>query len=82
MFEPVHGSAPNIAGKGIANPLGAVLAAGMMCEYLGWFDEAMAIEVAVKAALAEAKVTADLGGNLRTGEVGVFLAKFVASAQI
>src|ERR1700691_3290447 len=48
MFEPVHGSAPNIAGKGLANPMGAVLAAAMMCEYLGWGEEAKAMEAAVR----------------------------------
>jgi 3-isopropylmalate dehydrogenase len=82
MFEPVHGSAPSLAGKGSANPMGAVLAAGMMCEYLGWAEEAKAMETAVRAALAEAKVTADLGGNLRTSEMGDFLANSVASAHL
>lgn len=80
MFEPVHGSAPNIAGKGVANPMGAVLAAGMMCEYIGWGQEAKAIEAAVRAAVAEAKCTADLGGNLGTAEVADFLVESVASA--
>ncbi|HWF40106.1 MAG TPA: 3-isopropylmalate dehydrogenase [Candidatus Acidoferrales bacterium] len=78
MFEPVHGAAPNIAGKGLANPMGAVLAAGMMCEYLGWTKEAVAIEAAVKGAIEKSKVTPDLGGNLVTEQVGNFLAEFVA----
>src|SRR3989441_1697026 len=49
LFEPVHGSAPNIAGKGIANPLGSVLASAMMLEYLGWKPEAGALRNAVRA---------------------------------
>lgn len=78
MFEPVHGSAPNIAGKGLANPMGAVLAAAMMCEYLGWVGEAEAMRAAVKAAIKGAKVTTDLGGDLRTEEVGNLLTRLVA----
>jgi 3-isopropylmalate dehydrogenase len=77
LFEPVHGSAPALAGKGVANPMGAVLAAGMMCEHLGWTDEARLIEAAVQAALRESKVTPDLGGSLRTQQVGDWLAAFV-----
>src|SRR5208282_1515089 len=50
LFEPVHGSAPNIAGKGIANPMGAILTVGMMFEFLGWQAEAQAIDAAVRAA--------------------------------
>ena len=77
LFEPVHGSAPNIAGKGIANPLGAVLTAGMMLEFLGWKAEAVAIRSAVRAALSENCVTPDLGGSKGTKEVGDWLASFV-----
>src|SRR5690242_18029220 len=51
LFEPVHGSAPNIAGRGVANPLGSVLAASMMLDFLGWQKEAAALHAAVKAAL-------------------------------
>lgn len=74
LFEPVHGSAPNIAGKGIANPLGSVLTAAMMLEFLGWKPEAAALRAAVKAALRGSYVTPDLGGNKRTAEVGDWLA--------
>src|SRR5690348_2237020 len=63
LFEPVHGSAPNIAGKGIANPLGSVLTAAMLAEFLGWKAQATAIRAAVRAALRENYVTPDLGGN-------------------
>src|SRR6202171_6582548 len=78
LFEPVHGSAPNIAGKGIANPLGSVLAASMMLEFLGWNSEATALNAAVKAAVRDNFVTPDLGGTHKTGEVGDRLAKTVS----
>jgi 3-isopropylmalate dehydrogenase len=77
LFEPVHGSAPNIAGKGIANPLGAVLSAGMMCAHLGWNSEAEAIDSAVRFALREGKTPAELGGSLGTREIGDYLANDV-----
>jgi 3-isopropylmalate dehydrogenase len=79
LFEPVHGSAPNIAGKGIANPLGSVLASAMMLEFFGWNAEAAALNSAVKAAVHENFVTPDLGGAHKTGEVGDWLAKFVSN---
>lgn len=82
LFEPVHGSAPNIAGKNIANPMGAILAAGMMLEYLGWTAEAKAIEKAVRAALREGKTPAELGGTLGTRELGDFIADTVARAGV
>jgi 3-isopropylmalate dehydrogenase len=81
LFEPVHGSAPNIAGKGIANPLGSVLAGAMMLEFLGWNAEAAALNSAVKTAVHENFVTPDLGGTHKTGEVGDWLAKFVSNAS-
>ncbi len=74
LFEPVHGSAPNIAGKGIANPLGSVLSSAMMLEFLGWKPEAAALRTAVRAALRENFLTPDLGGDNRTVEVGDWLA--------
>jgi 3-isopropylmalate dehydrogenase len=78
LFEPVHGSAPNIAGKGIANPLGSVLASAMMLEFLGWSIEATALNQSVKAALRDNFLPSDLGGEHRTVEVGDWLANFVA----
>jgi 3-isopropylmalate dehydrogenase len=77
LFEPVHGSAPNIAGKGIANPLGSVLASAMMLEFLGWKPESIALREAVRAALLENFVTPDLGGEKRTAEVGDWVANRV-----
>lgn len=81
LFEPVHGSAPNIAGKGVANPFGAVLASAMMVEYLGWKEEAQLLRESVKAALKESVVTPDLGGTKGTVEVGDWLGKFVERAS-
>jgi 3-isopropylmalate dehydrogenase len=78
LFEPVHGSAPNIAGKGIANPFGAVLASGMLLEFLGWIEEAQQLKQSVKSALAENITTPDLGGAKSTPEVANYLTKFVA----
>ena len=67
LFEPVHGSAPDIAGKGIANPMATILAAGMMMEHLGESEIASALDGAVRAALASgAALTRDLGGCATT----------------
>ena len=69
LFEPVHGSAPDIAGKGIANPTGAILSGAMMLEWLGETPAATAIRAAVERALAERLFTPDLGGTLTTSEM-------------
>jgi tartrate dehydrogenase/decarboxylase/D-malate dehydrogenase len=70
MFEPVHGSAPDIAGKGLANPLAAILSAAMMLEHLELAAAARQVEAAVAAVLAEGKaLTADLGGSASTSAV-------------
>ncbi len=70
MFEPVHGSAPDIAGRGIANPMAAMLSAAMLLEHLGESDAAAAIDAAVRAVLADGRVrTPDLGGASTTAEV-------------
>jgi tartrate dehydrogenase/decarboxylase/D-malate dehydrogenase len=71
MFEPVHGSAPDIAGKGVANPLAAILSAGMLLDHLGLNKGAAAVRSAVAAVLKAGRPrTPDLGGSARTGEVG------------
>jgi tartrate dehydrogenase/decarboxylase / D-malate dehydrogenase len=69
LFEPVHGSAPDIAGQGIANPAGAILSAAMMLEWLGVNAPATAIRHAVAQAFADGNLTADLGGRLGTAEL-------------
>ena len=78
LFEPVHGSAPNIAGKGIANPFGSVLAAGMMLEFLGWPDEAHLLKQSVQAALHDQITTPDLHGSKQTHEVADWLVHYVS----
>ena len=70
LFEPVHGSAPKYAGKNVANPMGAILTAGLMLEYVGWTEEAKRVEDAVRWAVDNDKMTEDLGGALGTREVG------------
>jgi tartrate dehydrogenase/decarboxylase/D-malate dehydrogenase len=70
MFEPVHGSAPDIAGKGIVNPLATILSAGMMLEHLEMREASAQVETAVAAVLAGGSVrTPDLGGKSSTEEV-------------
>jgi 3-isopropylmalate dehydrogenase len=70
MFEPVHGSAPALAGKQVANPFASILAAAMMIEKLGFGQEAAAVEARVAEALHRGKTTSDLGGELKTREAG------------
>jgi 3-isopropylmalate dehydrogenase len=74
MFEPVHGSAPPLAGKNVANPVGAMLSAALMLDYLGWDAEAAAIETAVRDAVVSGHGTPDIGGSLGTRETGDYIA--------
>ncbi len=75
LFEPVHGTAPDIAGRGIVNPIGAILSASMMVRHLGHADMAKAIEAAVGSAIRAQECTRDIGGNLSTAECGDAVAK-------
>ena len=77
MFEPVHGTAPDIALKGIANPFATTLTARILLGTLGYDSSAEIILSAVKNAIREKSVTGDLGGNLKTKEVGDVLCKFI-----
>jgi 3-isopropylmalate dehydrogenase len=70
LFEPIHGSAPKYAGKDHANPIGAILTAAMMLEYLGYASEAARIEAAVTRAIAANETTTDIGGSLGTIAAG------------
>ncbi|HEX8708121.1 MAG TPA: 3-isopropylmalate dehydrogenase [Pyrinomonadaceae bacterium] len=70
LFEPVHGSAPPLAGKSVANPVGSILTAAMMLEYLGSDGASRAVEEAVGEALVQGETTRDLGGTLSTAEAG------------
>jgi tartrate dehydrogenase/decarboxylase/D-malate dehydrogenase len=80
MFEPVHGSAPDIAGRSLANPIGAVWSAALMLRHLGFETEARRVEGAIDAVCEEGRVlTADLGGQASTQEVGDALALALGS---
>jgi tartrate dehydrogenase/decarboxylase/D-malate dehydrogenase len=70
LFEPVHGSAPDIAGRGIANPAGAIWSASLMLEHLGEPDAARSLLGALEAVCREGPRTRDLGGDASTAEVG------------
>jgi tartrate dehydrogenase/decarboxylase/D-malate dehydrogenase len=79
MFEPVHGSAPDIAGKGIANPIGQVWSAAMMLDHLGEGAAAAALEGAIEWVLADGGTrTRDMGGTANTREMGEVLVQAVA----
>ena len=78
LFEPVHGSAPPLAGKNVANPIGAILSAALMLDTIGWKEEARAIEVVVERAVHQGQTTSDIGGSLGTREVGDWITRAVA----
>jgi tartrate dehydrogenase/decarboxylase/D-malate dehydrogenase len=78
MFEPVHGSAPDIAGKGIANPIGQIWSGAMMLRHLGEEEAAQTVERAIETVLADGRsLTRDLGGKANTKELGDALASIV-----
>jgi 3-isopropylmalate dehydrogenase len=77
LFEPVHGSAPPLAGRNVANPVGAILSAALMMEYLGAAQEAAAIESAVREAVTQRQGTRDIGGTLGTREAGEYIANMI-----
>ena len=81
MFEPVHGSAPDIAGKGIANPIGQIWSGALMLEHLGQPEAARVIEEAIETALDDRNVrTPDLGGTATTEQLGSIIADIVAGS--
>ena len=80
LYEPVHGSAPDIAGMGIANPMAAILSAAMMLDDANFVQAGHAIRSAVEAALHEGQMTRDLGGNLATADVTSYICQRVAAA--
>src|SRR5882724_1985767 len=79
LFEPVHGSAPVIAGQGIANPIGAILTSAMMLEYLGNRKASQAIEKAVRESILHDETTRDLGGTLSTEQAGTAICQRLVS---
>jgi len=80
MFEPVHGSAPKHAGSGRANPVGAILSAALMLEDLGHAEAAAEVEAAVAESLRQGQTSVDLGGALKTHEVGDWIVRRLVSA--
>jgi tartrate dehydrogenase/decarboxylase/D-malate dehydrogenase len=79
MFEPVHGSAPDIAGKGIANPVGQIWSGAMMLEHLGETEAAAAIVAAIETVLERGPRTRDMGGQAGTVDVGRAIAEVVSA---
>jgi 3-isopropylmalate dehydrogenase len=80
MYEPVHGSAPPLAGKDVANPMAAILTIAMMLRDLGYPEGSAAVEGAVRAAIAEGVGTADVGGKLGTRAVGEWISEKVRAS--
>jgi 3-isopropylmalate dehydrogenase len=78
LYEPVHGSAPDIAGRGLANPLAAILSAAMMLRDTGHAAAADAIDNACERAVLSGETTPDLGGNLATSQVTSYISRLVA----
>ncbi|WP_404287813.1 tartrate dehydrogenase [Glutamicibacter arilaitensis] len=84
LFEPVHGSAPDIAGQGIANPVGQIWCAAMMLEHLGEIKAANAITAAMESVLAQGKsmLTPDMGGSATTEELGTAIVTALSGAAL
>jgi len=80
MFEPIHGSAPDIAGKGIANPIGQIWSGALMLDHLGEKDAAKAITEAISKTTQAGIFTPDLGGNATTREVAESIAKHISTS--
>ncbi|MBV9209538.1 MAG: 3-isopropylmalate dehydrogenase [Acidobacteria bacterium] len=80
LFEPVHGSAPPLAGKGVANPVGSILTAAMMLEYLGHTAASRAIEEAVGLSIQAGETTSDLGGSLSTEAAGAAIRRRIKAS--
>src|SRR5512142_1830079 len=79
MFEPVHGSAPPIAGRNMANPIGAIATGAMMLAHLGLTHEAGKLECAILDAVRQNKLTTDVGGRLGTRECGEWIAERISA---
>ncbi len=82
MFEPIHGSAPDIAGKGIANPIGSIWSGAIMLEHLGEMAAARAIVSGIEAWSKAGNLTVDLGGKARTREVGDFIRNQISRQDV
>jgi len=82
LFEPVHGSAPPLAGKNVANPIGSILTTAMMLEYLGHDEASRAVEKAVAEAVIARETTRDLGGALSTEEAGEAVKNRIQNTEV
>jgi 3-isopropylmalate dehydrogenase len=81
LFEPVHGSAPDIAGKGVANPLGAIRCAALLLDHVGFREPAASVEAAATACARSGPLTPDLGGSATTQEVGSWVVKSLSRSS-
>jgi len=81
LFEPVHGSAPQFAGKNISNPIAATLTAAMMLEYLGFEEAARGIEGAVEKSVSLGETTRDIGGSLSTTQAGEAIRRHLKATE-
>jgi tartrate dehydrogenase/decarboxylase/D-malate dehydrogenase len=79
MFEPVHGSAPDIAGKGVANPIGQIWSGAMMLDHLGFTEASATVVRAIETVLTNGPRTREIGGTANTVEVGTAIAEAVAA---
>ncbi|MCA1917456.1 isocitrate/isopropylmalate family dehydrogenase, partial [Methanospirillum hungatei] len=81
LFEPVHGSAPDIAGKGLANPIAAIRCVSLLLKYVGEKPRAIEVEKAIQKTIADGIKTPDLGGTATTEEVGRAVLSHLASSK-
>lgn len=82
MFEPIHGSAPDIAGQDIANPIGQIWSAAIMLEHLGEMEAAKDIVAGIEATTTAGNLTVDLGGNASTSEIAARVVKHIEAAKL
>ena len=82
MFEPIHGSAPDIAGQNIANPIGQIWSAAIMLDHLGETKAANDIVAGIEATTAQGNLTVDLGGNASTSEIADRVVKYIESSKM
>lgn len=82
LFEPVHGSAPDLVGTGRANPIAAILTVALLLRDIGYGDAADRVETAVRAAIAERRLTPDLGGAMTTSELGDWICERVVRPEL
>src|SRR4029079_5115966 len=82
MFEPVHGSAPDIAGQGISNPIGTIASGALMLDHFGLHNEARAVEAAIDTVTASGRLTREVGGTANTEQVTDAIIEALAKALV